>query len=44
MKTAAKARRSSCVLNCDKREAAEVHMMEVHEAVEQALKNWKTQS
>lgn len=44
MKTAAKTPRSSCVLNCDKRENAGVHMTEVHEAVEQALRDWKTQS
>lgn len=42
MNTAAKTPRSSCVLNCDKRESAGVHMTEVHEAVEQALKNWKS--
>ncbi len=44
MKIAATTPRSSCVLNCDKREAAGVHMTEVHEAVEKALHNWKTQS
>ncbi|MFH0873939.1 MAG: sugar nucleotide-binding protein [Candidatus Komeilibacteria bacterium] len=42
MKTAAKTPRSSCVLNCDKREAAGAHMTEVHKAIEIALKDWET--
>jgi len=41
MATAAIAARSSCVLNCDKRESAGVHMTEVHQTIEEALKNWK---
>ncbi len=41
MQTAAKAPRSSCVLNSDKREAAGVHMTEVHEAIAASLRDWR---
>jgi dTDP-4-dehydrorhamnose reductase len=44
MKIAAKAPRSHCVLNSGKLAQQGIKMTEVHEAVDQALRSWKTNS
>jgi len=41
MKIAAKTPRSNCTMNSDKLAKAGIRMTEVHESVEQALRNWK---
>lgn len=44
MHIAAKTPRSNCVLDTTKLQNTGIHMTEVHEAVEIALKNWKAES
>jgi len=41
MHTAAKTPRSNCILDGTKLAAAGIHLTEVHEAVERALRNWR---
>ena len=42
MRTAAKTPRSNCVMNSTKLAATGIKLTEVHEAVEQALRSWRT--
>lgn len=44
MRVAAKTPRSNCIMDSSKLEAAGIHMTEVHEAVVQALRDWRKAS